>query len=278
MLDGQRKRVDILAHAGTACDEKDWKGISAESSLMSLRRLNLSRDWTEPLVICIRGALQYTIPHSFLLEYENSDSQSFWFLKGCSLLTSQDFGPHLNHRKGTWCETDETSQVAGYLLVQFSSVQSLDLLVLIRYKKAAAAGHSLRGCFMAVARDSRQRHYYHQHALQSERLHRLHAYAGRSLVVLVLGASLPQILTKLPSRNAGYHHHHHHHHLPLPRKPYWYTVHVHSTEIKSLSLWYIPLQFAFFLIIFILFYLFAVASGNETWEGGGVCACVLGMG
>ena len=127
---------------------------------------------------------------------------------------------------------------------------------------------------MAVARDSRERHYYHQHALQSERLHRLHAYAGRSLVVLVLGASLPQILTKLPSRNAGYHHHHHHHHLPLPRKPDWYTVHVHSTEIKSLSLWYIPLQFAFFLIIFILFYLFAVASGNETWEGGGMCVCV----
>ena len=51
MLDGQHPRVAIPAHARTAhkglLQKKDWKRISAESSFMSFRQPNCSRDWTE---------------------------------------------------------------------------------------------------------------------------------------------------------------------------------------------------------------------------------------
>ena len=45
MPDGQHQRVDISAHTGTANKgRRDWKRISAESSFMSPRRPNWSRD------------------------------------------------------------------------------------------------------------------------------------------------------------------------------------------------------------------------------------------
>ena len=50
MLDGQLQKVDIPAHAKLltrASCGKDWKRISAESSLMSPWHPNQSREWTE---------------------------------------------------------------------------------------------------------------------------------------------------------------------------------------------------------------------------------------